>query len=420
MTRNLSDFMVPLLTMLVLWGCSGDSTAAENSDRMPSTERMPAGASPFDAGVVPGADGNSDAGLGSADAPVEYDLSFTLFDEAVEQFIAENQLRGASAVVVHEDLGEVHRRGYGELSEDRVYLVASASKILSVGVILRLSDQGLVDLDAPVSSYLSAWGTHKTDLTLAQMLSNSTGMVGLLDDPYYLPYLCQYTTISGSLSDCARSIYTASDDAGRVPPDTTFRYGGGQWQMAGGVAEVVSGKTWAELVQETYAAPCGTEVLAYTNQFQNAALSTLGGGATDYPRSFDGDISKLAATDNPSIEGGAYLTVQDYGRILMMHLRGGRCGERRVLSEQAVARMQRDRIGQVYGGETGKSFEGYGLGWWVDRDEPGVVLDPGAYGAAAYLDLPRGYGAFIAVEAGSPEDLYYATKPTLDAVFTPL
>ena len=420
MTRNLWDFAPPLLALLVLWGCSGEPTVAEQADQSASADPGLAGEGPFDESGVSGAQASGDAAVGSADALVEYDLSFTLFDQAVEQFVAENQLRGASAVVVHKDLGEVHRRGYGEFSEDRIYLIASSSKILSVGVILRLADQGLVDLDAPVSRYLSAWGNHKTDITLAQMLSNSAGMVGLLDDPYYLPYLCQYTTLSGSLSDCARSIYSANDDAGRVPPDTTFRYGGGQWQMAGGVAEVVSKKTWAELVQETYGTPCGTEVLAYTNQFQNAAISTLGSAATDYPRSFDGDISKLADTDNPSIEGGAYLTVQDYGRILMMHLRGGRCGERRVLSEASVARMQRDRIGQVYGGETGKSFEGYGLGWWVDRDEPGVVLDPGAYGAAAYLDLPRGYGAFIAVEAGSPEELYYETKPTLDAVFTPL
>jgi len=414
MNRIPADLAPPLLlsTLLVLGGCSGDPSTADQ--RAPGDGRL-ADASALDTGVESGAPRSDDGGI----APVEYDLSFARFDEAIERFIADNQLRGASAVVVHKDLGEVHRRGYGEFGSERVYLVASSSKILSVGVILRLWDQGLVDLDAPVSQYLSAWGSHKTDITLAQMLSNSTGMVGLLDDPFYLPYLCQYTTISGSLSDCARAIYTANDDTDRVPPDSTFRYGGGQWQLAGGVAEVVSGKTWAELVRETYAAPCGTEVLAYTNQFQSATISTLGSGSTDYPPGFDGDVSKLAVTGNPSIEGGAYLTAEEYGRILMMHLRGGLCGKQRVLSERAVARMQRDRIGEVYGGETGKTFEGYGLGWWVDRDEPGVVLDPGAYGAAAYLDLPRGYGAFIAVEAGSPEDLYYQTKPTLDAVFTP-
>lgn len=68
--------------------------------------------------------------------------------------------------------------------------------------------------------------TVASDITRAQMLSNSAGMVGLLDDPYYLSYLCQYTMITGSPSACARAIYTAHDDADRVPPDTTFRYGG--------------------------------------------------------------------------------------------------------------------------------------------------------------------------------------------------
>jgi CubicO group peptidase (beta-lactamase class C family) len=84
-----------------------------------------------------------------------------------------------------------------------------------------------------------------------------------------------------------------------------------------------------------------------------------------------------------------------------MHLRGGFCGEERVLSEEGVARMQVDRILEVYGGSTGVggSMAGYGLGWWIDRTNAGVFTDPGAYGAVAWLDLTRGYGAFIALES---------------------
>ena len=207
------------------------------------------------------------------------ELDFTAFDTALEAFILEHDLEGANVVIVHRDWGVMHQRAYGSFAPDRISLLASASKILSVGVIMRLHDQGILDIDAPISTYapvtspdVMGW-TGSRSFTLAQMLSNSSGMVGLVDDPMYAPYLCQYAFL-GTLQSCGRNIYQADDAADIVPPDTEFHYGGGQWQLAGAIAELASGKTWAQLVQETYADPCELGTLAYTNQF--ASTSWLG------------------------------------------------------------------------------------------------------------------------------------------------
>jgi CubicO group peptidase (beta-lactamase class C family) len=300
-------------------------------------------------------------------------------------------------------------------------LAGSVGKTFFAALALQLVDEGRLDLDAPISTYLtSVWGEFKTDITVAQLLSNSAGMVGLLDDPTYAPYLCQYLS-GGSLADCARTIYVADDATDRVPPDTAFRYGGGAWQLAGGIAEVVSGKTWAELVEEIYVVPCDLNVLAYANQYQQAFLSGGGvGGALSYPTFFDGDPADLTPTSNPSIEGGGYTTVRDYGELLLMQLRGGVCPNGRVMSEQAVARMQTDRIGEVYGGVSiDPRFEGYGFGWWVSRTEPGVVSDGGAYGATPWLDVERGYGVMVILEASAMTtgNLYGTLKPIVDRIF---
>jgi CubicO group peptidase (beta-lactamase class C family) len=279
-------------------------------------------------------------------------------------------------------------------------------------VLLRLADQHKLDLDAPVVGAVgAAWGAAgKAGLTVAQMLSNSSGMVGL-DDATYLPYVCQFVP-GGTLTACGRTIYQASDADRVVPPDTAFRYGGGQWQLAGGIAEVVSGKPWQDLLRETYQEPCGTASLGYTNQFARAGMN--------YPPFFMATASNLDRTDNPSIEGGAYITAADYGKILLLHLRRGLCDGNRVLSEAAVARMQQDRIGPTYGGATpDPNYAGYGLGWWVDRANAGVVSDPGAYGAVPWLDGPRGYGAFVLLEDTSLHgvQLREQVKPILDKVF---
>lgn len=353
-------------------------------------------------------------GCASEDGPAPKpmpELDFSAFDQAIEQYLVDNSLEGATAVVVHRDWGVVHEGGYGAFDADRISLIASSSKIVSVGILMRLADQGEIDIDGPVGAYLGAWNAGKPELTVAQMFSNSSGLTSLTDNPAYGPYFCQYLE-AGTLSECARTIYTANDVADRIPADTEFHYGGGQWQLAGGIAEVASGKTWNELFTETYVTPCGLEHSGYTNQFQTALLG--------YPTYFDGDIADLPATDNPSVEGGMYTNVQDYAELLLMHLRGGVCGDNRVLSESAVETMQTDRIGAVYDGDTGNpTFPGYGLGWWVSRDEPGLVQDAGAYGAVPWIDNERGYAAFLVIESSSGTGVALAeqTRPLLNTLF---
>ncbi len=355
-------------------------------------------------------------------------LDFGQFDQQVESFLTSHALDGASAVIVHKDQGIVHNRGYGAFAADRVYLIASSSKILSVGILMRLVDQGLLDIDAPISNYLGMWGSHKTDITVAQLVSNSSGLVGLADEPTYMPYICQFV-FSDTLQNCAMTIYTADDQADRITPDTEFHYGGGQWQLAGGIAEVVSGKSWAQLVHETYRYPCNAPSIGYANHFAvgyDDSGDNAGGtgseeeSSTIYPDFFQADIANLPATENPSIEGGGHTNALDYGKVLLMHLRGGSCDDNRVLSEASVARMQQDRIGLVYGGSTTSTkLEGYGMGWWIDRDFPGVVADGGMYGAIPWLDVSREYGALILMEADMTlgSELMDAVKPIVDAAF---
>ena len=264
--------------------------------------------------------------------------------------------------------------------------------MITAGVLLRLQDDGLLDIDAPVAA-VADWGTGNPTITPAQLLSNSAGLVGLFPDPTYAPYLCQYLA-AGTLQDCAASIFTtADDDADVVAPDTEFRYGGAQWQVAGAVAEAASGKPWAQLIDEIYVQPCGLTTLAYNNHFAQLP----GAGGFDYPTAFAADPSTLQPTSNPNMEGGVYVAPPDYAALLLMHLRGGRCGDAQVLSQAALDRMHADRIGPVYGADA-DAGTGYGMGWWVDRDT-GRITDPGAYGSVPWLDLADGYGAYLVIEA---------------------
>ena len=324
--------------------------------------------------------------------PRVYD--FAAASPIVQQFVDERGLNGAGLVIVQRDDGVIYEDYWGEFDHDRISLVASASKMITAGVLLRLQDDGLLDIDAPVADVVD-WGAGNPEVTPAQLISNSSGLVGLLPNPGYGPYVCQFIA-AGSLQDCAARIFTTSaDDADIAPPDTEFRYGGAQWQVAGAVAEAASGESWADLIDRIYVQPCGLETLGFNNHF-----TQIGTSGFDYPPAFDADPSTLAPTDNPNMEGGAYITTGDYAKLLLMHLRGGMCGGNRVLSQAALDRLHDG---------SAEPDTGYAMGWWVDRNS-GRISDPGAYGAVPWLDLEDGYGAYLVIEADGGTGLELAAQ----------
>jgi CubicO group peptidase (beta-lactamase class C family) len=317
---------------------------------------------------------------------------FSEVDGLVEGFVDSRGLNGASLVVVEREDGIVHEQYWGDFDADRVSFIASSSKMVAAGVLMYLDDRGLLDVDAPVADAVD-WGAAHPEITPAQLLSNSSGLVGLLPNVAFGPYICQFL-VAGTLEGCAEQIFTTSeDDADVVPPDTEFRYGGGQWQVAGGVAEAVSGMTWSELIDEVYVQPCDLTTFGFNNH-----LTQFDAVPFDYPFDFDGDPASLQPTDNPNMEAGAYTNALDYARLLLMHLRDGMCGDNRVVSSDALATLHADRIGPAYGGST-PAGGGYGLGWWVDRST-GIITDAGAYGSFPFLDVEAGFGAMLIVEAG--------------------
>jgi CubicO group peptidase (beta-lactamase class C family) len=367
------------------------------------------------------------AAVGCADDPDDpsvhepEEIDFARFDAALQQAIDEhnaassNKIAGASAAVVHEKLGVLHTQAFGEFEVDRLFLIASSSKILSAGVLMRLADQGKLDVDTGIGTYLADWGETKVStVSVAQLLSNSAGLPSLTEvtlaainpSSPFASNLCQYSA-AGVLQDCGKALYETDPPR---KPDTAFAYGGSQWQLAGAVAELVSGESWSSLIDSTYREPCDVPTLGYTNQF--------GRGDLGYPAFFQAQKENLPETENPSIEGGAYVTVADYAKLLLMHLRGGTCGDNRVLSAEATARMQKNRLAE-YGGRTGNAnAPGYGLGFWINEAKQ-TVTDPGAYGAYPLLDLQRRYGVFIAIELSSDvgTKLGAAVKPALDEIF---
>ncbi|HAI63655.1 MAG TPA: hypothetical protein DDY35_11295 [Acidimicrobiaceae bacterium] len=398
MRRRLLSLFAVLMLVPAACGSSDDSAAeAESSPVDPTTTEQSDTAEAVVADAEDPPEIETDDNAEEDPEPVTEAtpvFDFRAAEPIVSDFIDTAGLNGAALTIVHRDHGVIYENFWGVFDENRISLLASSSKMVVAGVLLHLQDQGLLDINAPVAD-VAEWGAGNPDITPAQLLSNSSGLIGLLQDLAYGPYVCQWD-YSQNLQDCAAQIMTTpDDDTDIIAPDTGFNYGGAQWQVAGAVAEAASGKTWAELIDEIYVQPCGLKTFGFNSHYLQ-----IEGAGFDHPPGFDSNPGQLADTANPHIEGGAYSNSRDYARLLLMHLQDGRCGDTQILTSESLATMHADRIADAYDGDAYSPGTGYGMGWWVDR-ESGRISDGGAFGSTPWLDLDDGYGVHLLTESNS-------------------
>jgi CubicO group peptidase (beta-lactamase class C family) len=338
--------------------------------------------------LLGGCDDDSD----SKHKQVEPQYDFSAIDARFQQFLDGSEVYdGISYTLVDAKQGVVHEVALGDQSLGIVVLLASASKMPAASLLMALNDGDALDFDVerPIENYLPWEGVYG-DRTIVHLLSNTSGIPGLvslvLGGPDG-PHSCQLDTDT-LLELCAEIIYS-TELTGTLPPETKFDYGGSQWQLAGGVAEQVSNKSWRQAFDEYIAEPCRLEVFQYGNL--GVDWSILGFDTA----AWTGNPDSLTGLDNPSIEGGAISNLQDYARLLLMHLRNGKCDEGQVMSPTSVDTLQLDRTSDLPGNFTDFS---YGMGWWISQTLPGVVMDPGLYGSIGWLDTERGIGGFVAID----------------------
>jgi len=75
------------------------------------------------------------------------------------------------------------------------------------------------------------------------------------------------------------------------------------------------------------AQPCGIGISTYGNNLAIAAA-------------WDGNPESLQGKDNPNMEGGMMSSLDDYAKLLSLHLNEGVCGSNRVLSAESVTAMR--------------------------------------------------------------------------------
>lgn len=330
--------------------------------------------------------------------------------EQLPALLAEHKVPGA-AIGVYSG-GEVFDFASGVLSHatgveataDSVFQVGSITKTWTTTLVMQLADEGLLDLDATVVTYLPdfslADGDAAKTITVRQLLCHKAGFEG------------DIFTDTGNNDDCVEKyVATLRDDPQLFAPDEMFSYNNAGFCVLGRIIEVLRGKPFEQALREHLFAPLGLTHAA--TDASSAILYRAAVGHLPNPQDPDGQpvpapMWSLVKSNAPA---GAMLAMRprDLLAFAAMHLSGGKAADgTQVLSEASATAMQEKQVTLPPLGLMGTHW---GLGWELFDFPTGFVFghDGGTIGQSAFLRIVPGKNVAIALltNGGNPVAVYF-------------
>lgn len=247
-----------------------------------------------------------------------------------------------------------------EVNENTLFQSGSTGKTFTGTAVMRLVEEGKIDLDAPVKSYVPELRLKDEavaeKVTVLHLLNHTAGWQGDLMDN------------TGDGDDALERYVERMARLDQVSPlGATVSYNNASLSLAGRVIEKVTGKGFEAAVKELLFEPLG---LDHSFFFLNEIMTRR--FVVGHNQKPDGTIRvarpwALPRGGNPA--GGISTNVRDLVSWARFHLEGGknRQGER-VLSEESIALMKKptaDLGGSVLG-------DHIGITWWL-RDFGGLT-----------------------------------------------
>ena len=231
---------------------------------------------------------------------------------------------------------------------DTMYGIGSVSKMLATVAVMKLADQGLVDLDAPFSSYVpsfTAFSPAWRQITVRMLMNHSSGLPGS-----NYPSLFTATYWPGYLQE---TLDTIAEEDIKTTPGYMNVYCNDGFTLLEALIPAVTGKSYEQYVTDEVLTPLGMLHTKYAVvQFPDGS----------YAKCYTGDVAHPQEVTNSLASGGAYSTPTDLSVLARMLANGGVFRGTRVLSPEAVAEMGTDQMARSFN-PVPSDFVRYGIGW---------------------------------------------------------
>jgi CubicO group peptidase (beta-lactamase class C family) len=267
--------------------------------------------------------------------------------------------------------GDEYIRGYGVTNVDRptrvdgdtVFRIGSTTKTFTGTTMMRLVEQGKVDLDAPVRRYLPAFAVADAAagaaVTVRQLLNHTPGWLG--DD---------IQDFGRGDDAVARYVASMTRLAQLSPPGAVFAYNNAGLVVAGHLIEVVTGSTLEAAVQNMVLDPLQ---LNRTHYFSDQIIGlnvAASHDIVDGKAVVDSGLWAFPRSCDPT--GGLISSVRDQLRYAKFHLGDGTAPNgTRLLSPQSLTAM---RSNPGAGGTLQVELTGMGVTWMLRPSAEGVTI----------------------------------------------
>ncbi|UTW59543.1 beta-lactamase family protein [Kordiimonas sp. SCSIO 12603] len=230
------------------------------------------------------------------------------------------------------------------INQQTLFQVASLSKWVTAWGVLSLVEQGKLDLDTPVDTYLSRWHLppsqfDNTKVTIRRLLSHTAGLTDGLGYGGFLP--------EQDIQSLEQSLTQAEDASpgkdGRVmvgiEPGSAFAYSGGGYTLLQLLIEEVSGQSFNDYMQQHIFQPLGMMRSTYILDTHHENVATLydtqGKPATHYK------FTALAASS-------LYTSGHDMTLFIQAHFpTNDLAAGRGVLSPEMLTRMREPHASEL-------------------------------------------------------------------------
>ncbi len=277
--------------------------------------------------------------------------STTISPEALaaflDPFFAEQMedlhIPGAVFVMVR-DSAIVYSKGYGYANleaqtpvdpDETLFQVASISKLFTATAVMRLVEQGQLELYTDVNDYIRAFRLEEAfdkPVTLAHLLTHTGGF-----DERNLGYIARETEAAPSL----RTYLSEHMPPRTFPPGTVTSYSNHGFGLAGHIVEAVSGQPFSQYVDRYLFQPLGIGNSTFETPLPPPLASRLAQG---YRWNGEGyDEAPLFIRKVPPA-GALSSTATDMARFMIAHLQEGRLGQARILEPATVEAMHQQQF----------------------------------------------------------------------------
>lgn len=265
------------------------------------------------------------------------------FDHLIGSQMEELHIAGVAVAVVRD--GEpLLLKGYGHADlqngvevdpELTLFRIASITKTFTATAVMQLVEQGLVDLDTDVNTYLdfSIPATFGTPITMRHLLTHTAGFEDLFYDLIVLD--------EASMTPF-REWMTSRMPARVRAPGVAAAYSNYGLSLAGYIVERVSGRPYAEYVRDNILLPLGMDRTTATSIWTPELEAAESKGYT-YENGRFVLTPYYLGQPGETPAGGLLATASDMARYMLMHLQQGRL----VASDGTVAQVLEPQSAQL-------------------------------------------------------------------------